>query len=144
MTGTVLRVLSTPAARIVMTIVLLASILLYVLSYTPAPKTGSWDFTPTAWAEASDGMVFPMSARGKLIGALACRTKRDTTAFAPDEREPLFEVARATARALLALGSSTSPSADSLTQAILTMQAMMLEIRDTLVTPTLTDGEIRA
>ncbi|HEY9180714.1 MAG TPA: hypothetical protein VIO32_08330, partial [Candidatus Baltobacteraceae bacterium] len=88
-----------------------------------------------------DGMVFPMSARGKLIGALACRTKRDATAFAPDEREPLAEVAHATARALEALGTESGASNGALAQTIFAMQAMMLEIRDALVTPRLADAE---
>ncbi|MBV8147782.1 MAG: hypothetical protein JO092_01680 [Candidatus Eremiobacteraeota bacterium] len=47
-----------------------------------------------------DGMVFPMSVRGKLVGALACEAKRDATAFDPDERESLGEVARSAGAAL--------------------------------------------
>jgi hypothetical protein len=47
-----------------------------------------------------DGMVFPMCVRGKLVGALACQTKRDSTAFDPDERESLSEVARGVGAAL--------------------------------------------
>lgn len=81
-----------------------------------------------------DGMVFPMSTRGKLVGALACRTKRDATAFAPDEREPLADVARALARSLDGLRANASSADDSLARAIFTMQAMMLEIRDALGT----------
>ncbi len=52
-----------------------------------------------------DGMVFPMTARGKLVGALACETKRDFSAFDPDERESLLEIARALGSAVESLGS---------------------------------------
>ncbi|HLI96606.1 MAG TPA: GAF domain-containing protein [Candidatus Baltobacteraceae bacterium] len=52
-----------------------------------------------------DGMVFPMTARGKLVGALACQTKRDFSAFDPDERESLLEIARALGSAVESLGS---------------------------------------
>ncbi len=47
-----------------------------------------------------DGMLFPMTARGKLVGALACESKRDSSAFAPDERESLLEVAHGVGAAL--------------------------------------------
>ncbi len=47
-----------------------------------------------------DGMVFPISARGRLLGALLCETKRDFSAFAPDERDSLLEVSRGVALAL--------------------------------------------
>ena len=48
-------------------------------------------------------MVFPVAARGKLLGALACETKLDYSAFAPDERESLLEVSHGVALALDAL-----------------------------------------
>jgi len=57
-----------------------------------------------------DGMVFPISARGRLLGALACETKRDFSAFAPDERESLLEVSRGVALALDSLEHGDSQS----------------------------------
>jgi GAF domain-containing protein len=57
-----------------------------------------------------DGMVFPISARGRLLGALACETKRDFSAFAPDERESLLEVSRGVALALDSLERGDSQS----------------------------------
>lgn len=52
-----------------------------------------------------DGMVFPVTARGKLRGALACQAKRDGSAFDPDERESLGQVARGVGAGLDALAS---------------------------------------
>lgn len=57
-----------------------------------------------------DGMVFPIAARGKLLGALACETKRDTSAFAPDERESLREVGHGIALALESLQKTDGQS----------------------------------
>lgn len=90
-----------------------------------------------------DGMVFPMSARGKLIGALACRTKRDGTAFAPDEREPLADVALATARSLEALRATRTASTEALAEAILDVRMTMLELRDALIGPARGDRGVR-
>lgn len=52
-----------------------------------------------------DGMVFPVTARGKLRGALACQAKRDGSAFDPDERKSLGEVARGVGAGLDAVAS---------------------------------------
>jgi hypothetical protein len=81
-----------------------------------------------------DGMVFPMTARGKLIGALACRTKWDTTAFAPDEREPLFEVARSLARALDALGSRTDASGEAFLPLLHSLQSAVATVQQSITT----------
>ena len=81
-----------------------------------------------------DGMVFPMSARGKLVGALACRTKRDTTAFAPDEREPLMEVARSLARALDALGSRTDASGEAILPLLHSLQTAVATVQQSVAT----------
>lgn len=50
-----------------------------------------------------EGMIFPMIARGKTIGLLACGTKRDGTAYDPDEREIFMSVAHGLATSLDAL-----------------------------------------
>ena len=51
-----------------------------------------------------DGMVFPITSRGRFVGALACQTKRDFSAFDPDERESLMQVARGLGAGLDAIG----------------------------------------
>jgi len=63
-----------------------------------------------------DGIVFPLSARGRLVGALACLTKRDASAFDPDERESLSEVSHGLASALD--GLSRGDGQDALMNAI--------------------------
>lgn len=50
-----------------------------------------------------DGMIFPIGARGSVLGALACRTKRDYSAFDPDERASIDAVARGAGAALTGL-----------------------------------------
>jgi hypothetical protein len=62
-----------------------------------------------------DGMVFPVTARGKLHGALACTAKRDGSAFDPDERESLSQVARGVGAGLDALASSDNEVLNVLT-----------------------------
>ncbi len=47
---------------------------------------------PTACAGT---IAFPMIVRGELLGILACGSKRDHEAYAPDERAMLSELARA-------------------------------------------------
>jgi hypothetical protein len=74
-----------------------------------------------------DGMVFPMSVHGKLVGALACETKRDYSAFDPDERESLLEVARGLGSALAALSTKSDG-------AITTLQASIAQMTATIVT----------
>jgi hypothetical protein len=74
-----------------------------------------------------DGMVFPMSVRGKLVGALACETKRDYSAFDPDERESLIEVARGLGSALDALSTKSDG-------AIASLQASIADMTATIVT----------
>ncbi len=74
-----------------------------------------------------DGMAFPMSVRGKLVGALACETKRDYSAFDPDERESLLEVARGLGAALDALLTKSDG-------AIVALQASIAEMADAIVT----------
>jgi hypothetical protein len=53
-----------------------------------------------------DGLIFPMYHHGKLVGAIFCGTKADATAFSPDEREPLAEVAHGLAGALHVFAAS--------------------------------------
>ncbi|MBV8149231.1 MAG: hypothetical protein JO092_09090 [Candidatus Eremiobacteraeota bacterium] len=74
-----------------------------------------------------DGMVFPMSVRGKLAGALACETKRDFSAFDPDERESLLEVARGLGAALDALSTKSDG-------AVAVLQASIAEMTAAIVT----------
>jgi len=62
-----------------------------------------------------DGMVSPVTARGKLHGALACAAKRDGSAFDPDERESLSQVARGVGAGLSALASSDNEVLNVLT-----------------------------
>jgi hypothetical protein len=54
-----------------------------------------------------DGLIFPMQHHGKLVGAVFCGTKPDATAFSPDEREPLGEVAHGLAGALHVFAASS-------------------------------------
>jgi hypothetical protein len=54
-----------------------------------------------------DGLIFPMQHHGKLVGAVFCGTKLDATAFSPDEREPLAEVAHGLAGALHIFAASS-------------------------------------
>jgi hypothetical protein len=77
--------------------------------------------------EFPDGMVFPLSVRGKWLGALACETKRDNSAFDPDERESLTEVARGVGIALDALSSKSDG-------AIAALQESMAAMADSIVT----------
>jgi len=65
-----------------------------------------------------DGMVFPMCAQGKVIGALACRTKRDGSAFDPDERESLMEVARGVSAAMQSIAPADRTMLESLRESI--------------------------
>ena len=62
-----------------------------------------------------DGMVFPITARGKLRGALAAETKRDGSTFDPDERKSLDEVARGVGAGLDALASPDGDVLNALT-----------------------------
>jgi hypothetical protein len=71
-----------------------------------------------------DGMAFPMVARGRLYGVLACLPKRDATAFAPDEREPLMEVATGLAHAL-ALASNRSDPLNKIDRSIEALRVTM-------------------
>ncbi|HET7815076.1 MAG TPA: GAF domain-containing protein, partial [Candidatus Baltobacteraceae bacterium] len=84
---------------------------------------------PTAFP---DGMVFPMSARGRLIGVLACRTKRDATAFAPDEREPLAGVARAAARALDTIGTRPAATGEAIVPILLSLQSAVAGLQQSV------------
>lgn len=66
-------------------------------------KLRSWNEpvdTHEAASRFPDGMLFAMTARGRLLGALACETKRDNSAFDPDERASLSAVARGVGLAL--------------------------------------------
>ncbi len=86
--------------------------------------------THTVKTVLPDGMAFPMIARGNLVGVLACRTKRDSTAFAPDEREPLAEVASSVARALDALSRERESSLDTIERSIQALAGTMVAIED--------------
>jgi hypothetical protein len=68
-----------------------------------------------------DGMVFPMSFRGRPIGALACETKRDGSAFDPDERESLVEVARGVGASLDVLMTKNDGALAELQRSMATM-----------------------
>jgi hypothetical protein len=48
-----------------------------------------------------------MQHHGRLVGAVFCGTKADATAFSPDEREPLGEVAHGLAGALHVFAASS-------------------------------------
>jgi hypothetical protein len=54
-----------------------------------------------------DGLIFPMQHHGRIIGGMFCGTKPDATAFSPDEREPLAEVAHGLAGALHVFAASS-------------------------------------
>lgn len=84
--------------------------------------------THTVKTALPDGMAFPMVARGNLIGVVACRTKRDSTAFAPDEREPLAEVAGGVARALDTLSREHESSLDTIERSIKALAGTMVAI----------------
>lgn len=85
-----------------------------------------------------DGMVFPMCARGRVIGALACGAKRDYSAFDPDERASILEVARGVGAALDALASDDRDSlrtlGDTLAAAIAEGVAVLSEKIDRITT----------
>jgi hypothetical protein len=80
-----------------------------------------------------EGMVFPMNARGKFIGALACQEKRDHSAFDPDERASLLEVARDVGIALDAISSDADASVGALQEAMASMQSAILALPRTIV-----------
>lgn len=65
-----------------------------------------------------DGMAFPMCAQGKVIGALICRTKRDGSAFDPDERASLMEVARGVSAGMQAMSPADRSALESLRESI--------------------------
>jgi hypothetical protein len=80
-----------------------------------------------------DGMVFPMNARGKFIGALACQEKRDHSSFDPDERTSLLEVARDVGIALDSISSNADASTGALEEAMASMQSAILALPQTIV-----------
>ncbi len=80
-----------------------------------------------------EGMVFPMNARGKFIGALACQEKRDHSVFDPDERASLLEVARDVGIALDAISGNTDASTGALEEAMASMQSAILALPQTIV-----------
>jgi hypothetical protein len=66
--------------------------------------------------------AFPMTSRGKLVGALVCGQKRDGEAYAPDESEALLALAHGVGTALDTLSSHGG----SAMEAIRETQALML------------------
>ncbi|MBV8374861.1 MAG: GAF domain-containing protein, partial [Candidatus Eremiobacteraeota bacterium] len=77
-----------------------------------------------------DGIVVPLGARQKLLGAMACRTKRDDSAFDPDERESLVQVARGLGSALDALASESGDDAVSIRKSILALAEAVAQLGD--------------
>ena len=60
----------------------------------------------------NDGVVFPMLARGRIVGALACGNKPGHEAYDSDERKLLFDLAHEAGTSLLLLRSGiASPQA---------------------------------
>ena len=60
----------------------------------------------------NDGIVFPMLARGRIVGALACGNKPGHEAYDSDERKLLFDLAHEAGTSLLLLRSGiASPQA---------------------------------
>lgn len=77
-----------------------------------------------------DGMGFPMVARGRLSGVLMCLSKRDGTAYAPDERGPLQEVAASVARALDSLSYERTETLETIERSIEALRGTMSTIED--------------
>ena len=62
--------------------------------------------------------LFPIAARGQLLGVLFCGTKPDGSAFAPDERGSILAVARGVGSALAELQSRRSDVMEEILTAI--------------------------
>jgi len=80
-----------------------------------------------------DGMAFPMNARGKFIGTLVCEEKRDESAFDPDERASLMEVARSVGIALQGISSNAGASVEALHEALISVQVAILALPQKIV-----------
>lgn len=80
-----------------------------------------------------DGMAFPMIARGTMSGVLLCLAKRDATAYAPDERGPLADVAGGLARALDSLANARAGALDTIERSIAALDGRMIAIGDAVM-----------
>ncbi|HVA29356.1 MAG TPA: hypothetical protein VNF68_14340, partial [Candidatus Baltobacteraceae bacterium] len=58
-------------------------------------------------------LAFPMTSRGRLVGALVCGPKRDGETYAPDESDALLALAHGVGGALDVLGAEAGNSSDS-------------------------------
>ncbi len=74
-------------------------------------------------SELHGDVAFPMISRGDLLGALVCGPKRDGEAYAPDESDALFALAREVGVALDTLSRQNDDAIASLRE----MQDLMLE-----------------
>ena len=74
--------------------------------------------------------AFPMVARGRLVGALICGSKRDSEIYAPDEAEALQSLADGVANALSLFSQDGETLNDSLIVSIAELRAAIKELRD--------------
>ncbi|HVA29302.1 MAG TPA: PDZ domain-containing protein [Candidatus Baltobacteraceae bacterium] len=81
-------------------------------------------------------LVFPMAARGRLVGALVCGPKRDGEAYAPDETDALGVLAHGVAGALELLeardGRSSEAVMAELAESVRTLTEIARSLPDTL------------
>jgi hypothetical protein len=64
--------------------------------------------------EVRGDVAFPMTSRGRLVGALVCGPKRDGETYAPDESDALLALARGVGAALDVLDTRSERSSDAL------------------------------
>jgi hypothetical protein len=81
-------------------------------------------------------LVFPMAARGRLVGALVCGPKRDGEAYAPDETDALGALAHGVAGALVLLeardGRSSEAVMAELAESVRALTEIARSLPDTL------------
>jgi hypothetical protein len=73
-------------------------------------------------------VAFPMISRGVLVGALVCGPKRDGQAYAPDESEALWALARGVGTALDTLSSQGDGAMQQLRDTVDKLEAILAKL----------------
>ncbi len=83
-------------------------------------------------SELQGSVAFPMMARGVLVGALVCGSKKGGESFAPDEIEALMALAHGVGVALDSLNRESGDSIASLHEAVIGLQASVDTMQESI------------